>query len=167
MGTSERVPLADVERLLTLVNEAHEIPPEDLAARKRHLLEGLCRLTGSQVAILNLLEVENTPAVARLVATYDLGWAGEAERRVVADHYAQGLYRIPEYRDPIDHHFLNRLAVRNEPMCFQREQILSDYEWENHPAVNHTVHQYVKMLYAALRVGSRAELMVRYIGKGV
>src|SRR4051794_33259332 len=86
MATSHPLKLRDVRAAYRLVGEVRELGAEPLAWR-RHLLEGLSRLVGTQVG--QSLELPAPFDLGRMPepGVLDLGWAGQAERDIWFSYY--------------------------------------------------------------------------------
>src|SRR3954452_24161931 len=91
VARSSRLLLRDVRAVFRLVGECRELGP-DVAGWRRHLIAGLCRLTGAQVGLVGELEY-SVGAWLQPLHVEDVGWACPADRRRVLDEFlASGLY---------------------------------------------------------------------------
>src|SRR5581483_11000480 len=130
MGRSQRLKLSAVRESFRLLGEVRELAPDPLGWR-RHMLQGLCRLTGTQVGISSALPRIAPGEPAEFPALVTLGWAGDKEQAVWDDFAARGA--IDE--DPTVPALLKRWGT---PFTLIREQMLPDEQWYRHEHVNVT-----------------------------
>ncbi len=129
MARSKRVSLREVRAVFRLVGECRELGA-DVAEWRRHLIAGLCQLTGAQVGLVGELDYSRR-AWLQPVHFEDLGWACPADRhRVLVQFLVSGLYG----RDLTAERFFGKLPLA--PWTIHREQIISDREWRHSVVFN-------------------------------
>jgi DNA-binding CsgD family transcriptional regulator len=134
VARSSRLSLRDVRAVFRLVGECRELGP-DVAEWRRHLIAGLCRLTGAQVGLVGELEYSRR-AWLQPLHVEDVGWACPADRRRVLDEFlASGLYG----RDLSAERFFGKAPLAS--WTVRREQIISDREWRHSVVFNDFVRR--------------------------
>ena len=122
MARSKRLTLREVRAVFRLVGECRELGA-DVAAWRRHLAAGLCRLTGAQVGVAAEIEYSRR-AYNHALHVEDVGWACPADRRRVLDDFVgSGLYG----RDLSAERFFCRRP--DQFRTVRRAQIIPDAEW--------------------------------------
>ena len=134
MARSKRLTLREVRAVFRLVGECRELGA-DVAAWRRHLAAGLCRLTGAQVGVVGEVEYSRR-AYNHPLHVEDVGWSCPADRRhALDDFFASGLYG----RDLTAERFFC-----HRPDTFRtvrREQIIPDAEWDRSVELNDFVRR--------------------------
>jgi DNA-binding CsgD family transcriptional regulator len=121
MGKSERLRLADVRALYRLVGECRELG-DDAEAWRRHLLAGVCRLTGAQLVIGGEARLVGPGRLMVPVHFAGHGWPSGASRSAF----------LAWLKDPT---VLDNLAVRRfhqlpgNLVTRTRQQLISDAEY--------------------------------------
>jgi DNA-binding CsgD family transcriptional regulator len=124
VARSKRLSLREVRAVFRLVGECRELGA-DVAEWRRHLIAGLCRLTGAQVGLIGEMDYSRR-AWLQPVHVEDVGWACPADRhRVLEQFFASGLYG----RDMTAERFFAKLPLASRTV--RREQIISDREWRH------------------------------------
>jgi hypothetical protein len=94
VARSSRFSLLDVHAVFRLVGECRELGP-DVAEWRRHLIAGLCRLTGAQVGLIGEVEYSSR-AWLRPLQIEDVGWACPADRHRVLEQLSRfSVGRLP------------------------------------------------------------------------
>src|SRR4051812_39024440 len=106
MALSQRLRLSDVRSAFRLLGEVRELGDNPLAWR-RHMLEGLNRLVGTQVGIAVAWRIPIDGTMPEPEQLLDLGWAGEAERNCWFHYIQQSDWRD----DPTVPHILGSMAA--------------------------------------------------------
>jgi DNA-binding CsgD family transcriptional regulator len=117
-----------VRAVFRLIGECRELGA-DVAAWRRRLATGLCRLTGAQVGLVGEVEYSRR-AFNHPLHIEDVGWSCPADRRHVLQFFASGLYG----RDLLAERFFGIHPVKSRTVC--REQIISDSEWDGSVVFN-------------------------------
>jgi DNA-binding CsgD family transcriptional regulator len=133
MARSKRLTLREVRAVFRLIGECRELGA-DVAAWRRHLATGLCRLTGAQVGLVGEVEYSRR-AYNRPLHVEDVGWSCAADRSHVLEFFASGLYG----RDLLAERFFGFCPVK--PRTVRREQIISDSEWNGSVVFNDFVRR--------------------------
>jgi DNA-binding CsgD family transcriptional regulator len=134
VAQSKRLSLREVRAVFRLVGECRELGA-DVAEWRRHLIAGLCRLTGAQVGLVGEMDYSRRAWLQALHAE-DVGWACPADRhRVWEQFFASGLYG----RDLTAKRFFGKLPLA--PWTVRREQIISDREWRHSVEFNDFVRR--------------------------
>lgn len=129
MARSSRLSLREVRAVFRLVGECRELGA-DVAEWRRHLIAGLCGLTGAQVGLIGEIEYSRR-AWLQPLHFEDVGWSCPADRHRVLDEFmASGLYG----RDLSAERFFGKLPLVSGTVC--REQIISDREWRHSVVFN-------------------------------
>lgn len=150
MARSQRLKLSAVRDLFRLLGEVRELAPDPLGWR-RHMLHGLCRLTGTQVGISSALTKVVPDEPTEFPALVTVGWAGAKEQAVWDDFAARG--NVAE--DPTLPALMKRWGT---PFTLLREQMLPDDQWYRNEHVNVTrrsagVDAYLNSQYFVSRTG--------------
>ena len=111
---------ADVSGMLQLNHELHELPPQFLL-RAQHLLNGICRLIGAQVALFSELHNYLPERQWTIRPLLDLGWTDTAARSRF-----MSFFKGEQLDDP-----LTPLCTRLEGdvATVLRRQKVSDRDW--------------------------------------
>jgi DNA-binding CsgD family transcriptional regulator len=133
MARSKRLTLREVRAVFRLIGACRELGA-DVAAWRRHLATGLCRLTGAQVGLVGEVEYSRR-AFNHPLHIEDVGWSCPADRRHVLEFFASGLYG----RDLLAERFFGFYPVKSRTV--RREQIISDSEWNGSVVLNEFIRQ--------------------------
>ena len=135
MATSHHLKLRDVRAAYRLVGEVRELGAEPLAWR-RHLLEGLSRLVGTQVG--QALELPAPFDLGRMPepGVLDLGWAGRAERDIWFSYYESCVSDRSDWFEDPTIPGINRLWAANRSFTRLRRHFVDDARWYGSPHVN-------------------------------
>jgi DNA-binding CsgD family transcriptional regulator len=127
MAKSDRLRLSDVRAVFRLIGECRELGL-DSTLWQRHMLTGLLRLTGGQVAMGGPTGVPNELSLAEPGPAMDFGWEGERERGAFLEFLRD---RAHEH-DPVIQAFgaqLCALAPRQRSLTRSRRQLADDRTW--------------------------------------
>jgi DNA-binding CsgD family transcriptional regulator len=121
--------LREVRAAFRLVGECRELGA-DVVEWRRHLIAGLCRLTGAQVGLIG--ELDYSPdAWLKPLHIEDVGWACPADRRRVLEQF---LVSDVYGRDLSALRFFGILPIKLRTI--HRGQIISDAEWTGSAVFN-------------------------------
>lgn len=125
---SNRLRLKDLREIYRLIGQCRDVG-DDAPAWRRHLLEGLCQLTGAQVGICATLKGFGSPD-QRILHAVELGWDGPVER----GHFLRYQADDGERRDPS---FQKLSLLRGRLITRARSQLLDDKAWYGSDVYNH------------------------------
>jgi DNA-binding CsgD family transcriptional regulator len=127
MARSKRLRLADVRAIFRLIGECRELGV-DATLWRTHMLVGLLRLTGGQVAMGGPTGMRDGFSESQPVPTLDLGWDGPRERGV----FLQFLQDQMHLQDPALVAFGAKLAALRPSataLTVSRRQLAEDATW--------------------------------------
>ncbi len=96
MGKSQHLRREDLRNVYLLLGECCELGADPIAWR-RHMVEGLRRILGAQVAIYQELqpaEPHGQPGWLLPLLTIDAGWPTDSDRRVLVEFWARGEHEL-------------------------------------------------------------------------
>jgi DNA-binding CsgD family transcriptional regulator len=126
MGESGHVRLRDVRAIYRLLGECCELGSDPLVWRA-HMLRGLSRILGAQVAICGTaLPPQDQSAMALVPDTFvHLGWATEGDR----DRFVRWLHDSPPDIDPLVSHMAQAVPRACPSLTCKRSDIVGDTQW--------------------------------------
>src|SRR5262249_29051731 len=163
MARSQRLSLREVRAVFGLVGECRELGA-DVTAWRRHMVAGLCRLTGAQVGVIGEIDYSRRVPL-RPLHVEDVGWSCPGDRhRVLEQFLASDLYR----RDLTAKRFFCNFPLKITTV--RRDQIISNTEWVRSVEFNDFVRQGGLDLgilsQQAFRCGERSNAIVLYPALG-
>lgn len=121
MARSDRLPAEDLRSCFRLVGECRELGREPEVWR-RHMIEGLARLLGTQVAIAGEAQWLRGPQFFRTEPPVESGWASPKARECFYDYLRQH----GPAQDPI----IRALArFEGQAVTRRRQELVSDRRW--------------------------------------
>ena len=133
MATTRSIRAGDVREILRLVNELHALPAANLAARKRHLLENLCRILGAKVgAVVSLADGHGPHWQFRSPVVVDYGWPSERERSALVAYRDEVVGEREVDGDPME----AMLKVPGQVVTRRRTDLHDDVAWYRRTFVN-------------------------------
>jgi DNA-binding CsgD family transcriptional regulator len=117
-----------VRALLRLQGELYEI--RDVAARSRHLIDGLCALIGASGGGVALSEDFHSGGAGRLVEMHTSGFVVAGDREIVIGELAASTFRDPAIAGLVE-------RWRGQPsLTMRRRELASDRVWYGSEYVN-------------------------------
>jgi DNA-binding CsgD family transcriptional regulator len=121
MAKSQRLRLQDVQEIHRLIGECRDLGADPIAWRER-MVEGLCRLTGAQVALAAELRGDVIGQLAPL-SMVDCGWTDLKQRALFYEMQSRGVvHKHPMYLKPMT-------LPRRPLVTIRREMVIPDRQW--------------------------------------
>ena len=131
MSSSQRIRVDDVRQMFRLMGEVAELPG-DSGARKRHAIDGLCRLVGAKVGVA--MSARDDGSGPQPYESFDSGWSDPGERAAMFDHVVADAITADPAVGPMVR-VMVALGPR-EGAARRREDLVVDRDWYRSPHVN-------------------------------
>ena len=129
MGKSQRLRHEDLRNVYLLVGECCELGADPIAWR-RHMVEGLRRLLGAQVAIYQELQPARPHGQSGWLVpllTIDVGWSADSDRRVLVEFWARNEHELCPWFSR--RNFQRVFHPKDGLAAFSRTRLISTTDW--------------------------------------
>ncbi|HEV7302160.1 MAG TPA: hypothetical protein VGN72_22675 [Tepidisphaeraceae bacterium] len=133
MGSSlQLLTSTDIRGALRLANELHSMPTAP-HRRRRHLIEGLCKLLNAHVGLNLTSPAGDGKPIDGQTSVVTVGWPHADDERAAAQHFKANCRADPMYERIVDHTARNGYALAT---C-RRSDFFNAAAWAAIPLVRH------------------------------